>query len=135
MNVDEIVDCLILIPRKHYVLGNISMYSLLVSSGYLECAENISEGDILRGLELHPEYIQDWRVYSEDKRTTGWYLMEPTEGRFGVGFIPSTGNIRVEPLMYSDEVRACAAFIKLEVEYMKNAVLQSDERRKNCLEN
>jgi len=134
VNLDEIVASVILIPRKHYAFGNVSMYSLLASSGYLEFPEDISEEDILQGLQLHPECIQDWRVYSEDKRTTGWYLMEPREGRFGVGFIPSTGDIGVDPLMYSDEARACAAFIILEIKYMKDAVFQSEERPKNYLD-
>jgi len=134
LSLDEILASVILIPRKHYDFGNVSMYSLLASSGYLEFPEDISEEDILHALQLHPECIQDWRAYSEDKRTSGWYLMEPSEGRFGVGFIPSTGGNGVDPLMYSDEARACAAFIKLEMKYMKDAVFQSEERPNNCLD-
>jgi hypothetical protein len=102
------------------------MYSLLVKSGYLDFPEGISEEDLLQGLHAHPEYIRDWRIYSEDKRTTGWYLMEPTAGGFGVGFIPSTRGDGIEPLIYPDETRACAAFIKLEIEYLKHAVKQSE---------
>ena len=128
MNPNEIVTSLIQIPRKHYDSGNVSMYSLLVNSRYLEFAEDISEDAILQGLHEHPECIQDWRIYSEDKRTTGWYLMEPSTGRYGVGFIPSTMGEGRDPLIYQDEARACAAFIKLEIDYMKDVVSQSESR-------
>jgi hypothetical protein len=102
------------------------MYSLLVDSGYLDFPRDVSEEAILQELQVHPEYIRDWRIYSEDKRTTGWYLMEAAAGRFGVGFVPSRRGEGIDPLMYPDEARACAAFIKLEIEYLKDAVKQAE---------
>jgi hypothetical protein len=102
------------------------MYTLLANSGYLESPESVSEEAILQELRVHPEYIQDWRIYSEDKRTTGWYLMMPRAGRFGVGFVPSAKDHAVDPLIYSDEAKACAAFINLEIAYIRDAVIQSE---------
>jgi len=130
MSSGEIVSSIIHMPRRHYDLGNVSMYSLLANSGYLNSPEEVSEEAILRGLQQHPECIHDWRVYSEDKRTTGWYLMERSAGLYGVGFIPSAKDDGIDSLLYPDEVSACAAFIKLEIEYIRDAVIQSESRHK-----
>jgi hypothetical protein len=98
-----IIASVIQIPRNHYDLGNVSMYSLLANSGYLEFPTEISEDDILQGLQIHPECIQDWRVYSEDKRTTGWYLKEPSSGCYGIGYISVDGENRRDLWEYHDD--------------------------------
>ena len=126
-----VINLLIQIPRLHYELGNASVYSLLVESGYFECHEEISEQAIFRELHKHTEYVSDWRSYSQDKRTSGWYLMEPNNGRYGIGYIPADGTNAKETLEYSDEVSACAAFIKLEIENIRGAVSNSQSCKRN----
>ena len=56
----------------------------------------------------HTECIGDWkRLNSEDKRTTGWYLMVPSNGSFAVGYVPVKRDAPIEPLVYQDEASAC----------------------------
>jgi len=130
VSLSEIVSAIIQIPRQHYELGNVSMYSLMAESGYLDSPQGISEEAILQGLQEHPEFISDWKTYSEDKRTTGWYFMEPSHGRYGIGFISSGEKDRIEPIQYTDEARACAAFIVRELGHIRVAVAEEEVRHK-----
>jgi hypothetical protein len=123
-----IVSLLVQIPRKHNAL-NVSVYSLLVETGYFEVYDEVTESEILKELRRNSEYISDWREFSDDKRTTGWYLMEPSNGCYRIGYIPVDGDDPIEPLEYKDEASACAAFIKLELEDVRTTALKSEVRR------
>ena len=130
MDARQTVSFLLFLPKKFHDLGNVSVYALLAESGYLDSSEDITEEAILQGLHAQPECIQDWRIFSEDKRTTGWYLMEPVNGCYGVGYIPPKGQARIADLKYSDEASACAAFIKREIENIRIVVSRAESRRK-----
>jgi hypothetical protein len=124
------VDSLIFLPRHFYDLGNVSFYSLLKDTGYLDSSEKVTQADIRKALLKHPECIDEWRRLSEDKRTTGWYLKEPSSGCYEIGYIPVEGEDRIDPLEYQDEVSACSAFIKLELENVRMTALKTEARRR-----
>lgn len=125
-----IITSVIQIPRKHHDLGNVSMCSLLANSGYLDSPEEVTEADIYEALLGHPECIREWKQLSEDKRTTGWYLIDSSNGSYGIGYIPVDGEANIEPLEYPDEAWACAAFVKRELEGIRITVLRFDARGK-----
>ena len=73
--------------------GDVSMADLLAESGYTDCPDDITEGDLEKHIREHPDLIQLWLVESEDQRCTpAWYLKAPAEGSpargWVVGFYP-----------------------------------------------
>jgi hypothetical protein len=125
-----IITSVIQIPREHHSLGNVSMCALLANSGYLDSPEEVTEADIYEALLGHPECIREWKQLSEDKRTTGWYLKDSSNGSYGIGYIPVDGEANIEPLEYPDEACACAAFVKRELENIRITTLRFETRHK-----
>jgi hypothetical protein len=109
---------IIFLPKKFYE-GNASIYSLLKESGYFEQHNQISEADIFGELTQHLECIDQWLSLSKDKRSnSGWYFKEDDSGKYVVDYFPpKEGLKRIE---YLDKVEACAAFIKREIEDIRN---------------
>ena len=113
---------IVTIPRRFHSLGSISIFSLLEETGYFGLHDQISEGDIRTALLCCPECVQEWRQYSEDKRSSsGWYVTLNDEGLyetayFNVQAVPNTTN-RVQ---YKDAVDAWADFIKHEIESIRS---------------
>ena len=115
MNITDTVIDLIYIPRKFEDLGNVSIYSLLCDSGYFETHSQISERTIREALRAHPETVDEWMRFSEDKRTNaGWYF-RPSQKGYEVGYF-SRSQGSVKSAEYSDRTEACAVFIKNEIE-------------------
>lgn len=111
MNIDSTVSDVINLPRTFYGRGNASIYSLLQESGYFAVHEEVTQGALHDALREHPELARDWIDFSEAKRTSsGWFLRRGAEG-YQVGHYSDH-----EPVEYSDELTACAAFIKREIE-------------------
>jgi hypothetical protein len=125
MDIKNTINDLIQLPRRFKEIGKISVYTLLKNSGYFEEFESISEEAIARELTDCPDCLKNWKQFSDDKRSDGWYL-KYNGGKYGVGYrSPSGGGIDFE--QYPSEVMACAAFIKKEMdeirlrEFMNNA--------------
>lgn len=94
------------------------MISLLKESGYFEMYDQVNEAEITKALNEHPECINDWIMLSEDKRcSSGWYITENENGKYIVGYYPAE---EFEITEYCDVKEACAAFIKLEIEAIRN---------------
>ena len=109
-----IIDVLHL-PRKFNELGNATIYSLLDDTGYFKIRTQVSEDKICEALHTHPECVDDWLRYSEDKRSdAGWYFQRCDKG-YRVGYFSSRGN-DIKSTEYTDQVAACACFIKHEIE-------------------
>jgi hypothetical protein len=119
VNLGSVISDIILIPRRFNDLGNVSVYSLLKKSGYFEAHDQISEDAIHQAILDHPECLDDWVQYSEDKRTTGWYIQNRQDGTYAIGYIPPTGKENLTPINYRDKTSACAAFIKREIESIR----------------
>jgi hypothetical protein len=114
---DTVID-LIHIPRKFEDFGNVSMYSLLRDSGYFEAHNQISESTIREALRAHPDMVDEWIRFSEDKRTNaGWYF-RPTDRGYQVGYF-SRAQSCIKSTEYRDRTEACAVFIKNEIEEIR----------------
>jgi hypothetical protein len=94
------------------------MFRLLQATGYFEVHDQISEPDIQFGLARSPESVEEWTQYSEDKRTSGWYIIQDDEGRYEVGFVAENGE-RSNQIWLDSRLDACAAFIKHEIESIR----------------
>ena len=118
MNITDTVIDLIYLPRKFEDLSDVSIYSLLRDSGYFETHSQIAESTIRQALCAHPETVDEWMRFSEDKRTnSGWYFRPSCNG-YEVGYFSrSQGDI--QSAEYSDRTEACAIFIKNEVEEIR----------------
>ena len=119
MNIHNIVDKIIHIPTTFENHGNIkSAYSLLEETGYFEIYNRVHE-DVLRlALEQHPECINSWLIWSENKRADcGWYFRQNDYGKYVVGYFPKTEN--ATEYEYADIKFATAAFIKHEIEEIR----------------
>lgn len=118
MKKNEIINNIIEIPKNFYNRGDISIYSLLEETGYFEIYNQINESNILEELIKHPEYIEYWLRWSENKRTdSGWYLIRNDKKKYIVGCLP---EIEEYPqIEYSNPQEACAVFIKKEIERIR----------------
>ena len=115
MNLQTTILRVISLPRKFYQNGDVSIHSLLRDSGYFEMYELVSEEALCAAIYDHPEYINDWLSFSEDKRTSGWYFQRSSNEQWEVGYV-SAGGGSIDAARYSDPARACASFVKHEVE-------------------
>lgn len=115
MNTSNLIKSILSLPEKFHALGNASIYSLLKETGYFEIHRQINEAAILDELNKHPEYINHWLNWSDDKRTTsGWYFKQNENGKYVVGYFPTREESK--QIEYSDSKEACAAFVKREIE-------------------
>lgn len=104
-------------------LANRSMLDLLKDSGYLQVHDAVRESKLRAVFEASPDLIQTWLSLSEDQRTgEGHYLLSPNISGRGwvVGYLPGTKEER-----FSDGPRACARFVKLEVEALRRMIEES----------
>ena len=116
MNINNIIERIILLPRLVKSTGNKPIYTLLKDTGYFEIAEQIDEDDFNKALKQHPECINEWLALSDDKRTSsGWYFKELDNEKYVVGYLDlkETDHFDVE---FSDIADACAFFIKHEID-------------------
>jgi hypothetical protein len=121
MKKSDIVGLLVTLPRRFYSLGNISMFSLLEVTGYFGIYEQVSEADIRAALVRHPECVQEWFHYSEDKRTSlGWYLTENDGQCYETGYI-ADAQTRTNRVQHDNTIGACAVFIQHELEDIRRA--------------
>ncbi len=114
MHLNEIIFNVVSITEIFASRNDISVYQLLKDSGYFEKFSAISIKKIKKELKSHPELIQFWLNYSEDKRTSGgWYLKKDNNDFF-------VGNLlKKSEKHFQNEVDACALFIKREIEEIR----------------
>ena len=117
MNVKDTINCIIHIPEKYDDLENASPISLLKECGYIENHNQIKENDIQEMLIQHPDCINKWIQWFEDKRSEGWYFYRSDTGKYIVGsHSPDAAGYYSHS--YSDGATACAAYIMKEVEHI-----------------
>ena len=110
---------IIWLPVAFYETGNKSFYDLLKETKYFECFNSISEDSIADILLSNIELIDKWFEWSENKRTSGgWYLVKKDNGKYEVGKISSDGK-KSQCLEYDNRRKACAAFIKREIDELR----------------
>ncbi len=119
MKKNNVLRDIVFLPKR-FSEGNASMYSLIKESGYFEMHNQINEVDIFEVLNENLECIDQWLSLSEDKRSSsGWYFKQNDNGKYLVGHYPSNENNELNE--YSDEVEACAVFIKYEIEEIRKS--------------
>ena len=120
MAIGSLINEIISFPLKFNNLEDISLYSFLKEIGYFKHYNEVYENDVAKTLIQHPECINAWLNWSENKRvTSGWYIQNQENGHYVVGYYPSyEGNTQI---FYSDITNACAAFIIKEIEAVRNS--------------
>jgi hypothetical protein len=100
-----------------YRARNMSPYALMAESGFREHRVAIDVEKIRRHVAAHPKLVGDWMGYSENKRvSSGWYFSaDSADGPYVVGYFPTSDPSKTEK-KFSDEVEACANYIKRELE-------------------
>jgi hypothetical protein len=73
----------------------------------------LTEADLAEYLRRHPELIKPWLDYSEDKRTSGHYLVRSGSG-YQLGTVDAGGDFGPTEIL-QDQSLACARFIVREL--------------------
>ena len=122
MNSEDIVEAVCRLPVDVHRLRDKSPLQLLEMSGCLQQPNAVTEESIKQVLAAHPEWIDDWVMWSLDKRTSeGWYLLRrydlaPDKG-WEVGYHPYG-----ERYFFGDELGACAFFVRREIVQMRSFI-------------
>lgn len=99
------------LPARLKKRGNVSVWQLVQDSGYKTNPELLTVRAVKDYLASHKDLIEDWLMYSRDKRTTeGWYIKGLGFGLFTVGYYPG-GPTKV----CLNRRSACAEFIVQEI--------------------
>lgn len=117
MKIDDTINELINLPRQFNSVDNKSIRILLKETGYFEIHNQISVEKIRDVLIHHPDRVDDWIAYSEDKRSSfGWYFKyEANKNKYIVDSF--SGKEEDSPHgEYSNRLDACAYFIKNEID-------------------
>jgi hypothetical protein len=109
MQTDEVVARICRLPIDFYV-GTKSMVQLVADSGIETQPASLSLANLTKYIGTHPEVVESWLRWSENKRvTSGWFFSRHGD-RFDVGFFPQG-----ELLAFADPTVACAEFMIREV--------------------
>ena len=99
---------------SNYRKGNSSPVTLLKESGYVELHEQINEPEIEEILKLYPQLINEWLLWSENKRSSPrWHFDKFEDDTYAVAYSIEGKEIEFNT---KDEFKACAAFIMHEIE-------------------
>jgi hypothetical protein len=94
---------------------DISPFRLMIDSGYADMRAAIDEKKIQAFVRDHPEIIEEWIAYSEDKRCGGWYFTKRLDrDEFVVGRVEAPKKVE----SFREPTEPCARFIKRELESM-----------------
>lgn len=97
------------LPRAVYQSGR-SILSLLQETGLDQHRSLLTESAVAQYLSEHPDAVQAWFRWSEDKRVdAGWYVYRQASG-YIVGFHPGG-----EELLFTDAVEACTPYVMCDV--------------------
>jgi len=90
--------------------AGISMREALKVAGYAELRPSLTAAELRSVIADHPELIEQWMSYSEDKRTDGgWYIQR--NGNIGRVLKPASA------LQYASIQDAIAEFVMLELDF------------------
>jgi hypothetical protein len=93
--------------------AGVSLRDALSLTAYRELRPQFGESDLLPYLRDHPALIEDWLLYSYDKRTDGgWYLLQD-------GTIGEIGRI-AQATRFPSLEQAVAAYVVRELDFWAN---------------
>lgn len=114
----QIAKVVVGMPREFHLRGRVSIRTLLEDSGYNQNHDFVDVETIEDALRANPDMVKDWVEYSEGKRTSsGWYIRQQESSNWEVGYYGPGGSNQVS--LYDQELLACAAFVKLELEAIR----------------
>ncbi len=94
-----------------------SFRDLLLDSGYCLFSRAITVGMLEGALREHPEQVENWLAWSDNKRTdSGWYFRRRGLGGVEVGYFPFRADRPSISFSEKEIFRACAQFIKFEID-------------------
>jgi hypothetical protein len=96
-----------------FQISNKSSVILLQESNFIKYSNIISKQDIMDYLLLHKNLIDNWKIWSENKRSMGYYLLINSEKYF-IGSLDKNGNENFSKSFTTAE-DACTEFILREV--------------------
>ena len=92
--------------------GERSVHEVVRASGYPDFRGRFAARELADYLRAHPEVIESWVAYSQDKRTSeGWYLRPP----YSIGRV-TRAPPPMREVQHVDLGAACAAFIIAELD-------------------
>lgn len=91
--------------------AGLPLHEAIRRSGYEALRGGLNTADLVPLLKAHPDFVEQWLMYSEDKRTSGgfWVTGNPIE----VGSLTATEP----PLHFPSVEEAVAAFVVKEIDY------------------
>ena len=98
----------------NFSVNNKSPLQLAMESGFLNYNKEIKPVLIKKYLENHPHLIEEWIIWSENKRTDKGYFLQLGD-KFIVGYIDSTKKGLMKTIEYKTALDACSDFILLEI--------------------
>jgi len=120
VSIKDTIKDVVLLPNLFNKLGNRSIYDLLKDTGYFNLFNQINEGDIKKILKKNTSCVNDWLLYSENKRTDGGYFFQKDENdKYVVSFFDSKKQKFENRKIYTDKMQACSLFIKMEIEEIR----------------
>jgi hypothetical protein len=113
--VQDVVQKVCAIPADFNRRGDVSVLYLLEESGYDTVRDAVTVAIIQQHLQAHPNLIDLWAGYSDDKRcSSGWFF----DGRYTTGHYSSSAG-RSQEQVFTARSQACAEFIKHELESIR----------------
>jgi len=109
MSAETVVERLCNLPNA-FRGGMKSSVQLVAESGIAQCESALSVDAVAQHLGKHPELIEEWLRWSDDKRSSdGWYFLRGDDA-YVVGFYPNRKALR-----FSRAEIACAEFVVREI--------------------
>lgn len=134
MSIAKTVAGLIHLPRNANRLGDVSIYSLLLDLGYFDVHNQITEEGIQRALVGEPECVAEWLRFSDDKRVSAGWFFRKGDKVYQVGYFPAKSK-HDQSVDYIDGTTACAAFIKREIEDIRQLNSHANQGTRDANEN
>jgi hypothetical protein len=97
-----------------YRESGLSWRALVGCSPYVSNRDTLNEDLLASFLSTHPELVELWLAWSEDKRSTPSPFLRRSGSRYELGYVERGGRFR--PSEFFDEpARPCARFILQEL--------------------
>ena len=109
---NEVLQSVLAIGRATSIRGEgISLSDALSRVNYAEVRPKLRINEIVEELRVNPKLVEDWVLYSEDKRTpAGWYLKSE---KLEIGELSNSSSSKT----FQTLEEAVAAFLLVELDF------------------